>query len=451
VPEPLVFGFDDVVAGPAGTFSVRPAPANFGRPVWTYWFPLLCLLSRGTMSAVPARLAAARSAFVYPVELRWEATEWCAQAPPGEPLAVLPAEVTAALARRRALVVFSIAHEGRALWEPSMPPGAGLLDRLAEFARQHGLAPEQLWLVSGNLDGDREVRVWRESRALAALPFTFRACEPFSAFVGACTRESMRYGRAPSALTTCVRVNPERLDWHATTVGWTARPFPGASAGQEPPRYAYACLNRAFRAHRWAVLNRLWQEGMLDRGLVSFPRPSKDDLADQGLDPTTELASGLMARLPLEVDRTARFDDAAYFGDNSAFVGLHPAAVLRDAAMEIVTETALSGPLFVSEKIFKALLGRGPAAMVAPRGAVDYLRRLGVRTWDGLVDEAYDEIVDPRERLGAAIFSALDWVRTQGTATPAVAQREANLRWLVQATKPWDALMGELSDTLRAL
>lgn len=452
---PLQVGFDEVHSVPdAGPLRVELGRQNRDRPVWTYWVPLLCALFPDSMRAAPvAVLASGRVPFVYPVELRFEADEWHANTPENELLAVLPPEVEQASAAGRVVVVLSIAHEGRPLFEQGGHSRPTLLDRVAAFGRWYALPRERLWFVSGNLDGDGEVGAWMRARNLARLPFTFRACEPFSAFVGGCAAQSLLCGRGPSAMAAFQRQGPHAIGWQGTTVERVPLPFPGASLVQSTtPQFRYACLNRMFRRHRWEVLDRLWRADVLGRGLVSFPRPDPEMMRFEGVDATGPDASELLQMLPLTIDKPARFDDAGFFSDNSAFVGLHPSVVLRECAMELVTETRQEGCRFVSEKTFKALLGRGPAVVVGTSGVLAYLHSLGVRTWSDKIAEQYDCIPYADQRLAAAMDSALEYISRSGSDDPGLAEvREANLRWLVSAPKPWDRLVGELCDTVRWL
>jgi hypothetical protein len=102
-------------------------------------------------------------------------------------------------------------------------------------------------------------------------------------------------------------------------------------------------------------------------------------------------------------------------------------------------ETRQEGCRFVSEKTFKALLGRGQAVVVGTRGVLAYLHSPGVCTWSDQIAEQYDCIPDADQRLAAAMDSALEYISRTGTDDPGLAEvREANLRWLVSAPKPWD-------------
>jgi|SRR5712691_4045891 len=98
------------------------------------------------------------------------------------------------------------------------------------------------------------------------------------------------------------------------------------------------------------------------------------------------------------------------------------------------------------------LVGRGPAVVVGTRGVLAYLHSLGVCTWSDQIAEQYDCRPDADQRLAAAMDSALEYISRTGTDDPGLAEvREANLRWLVSAPKPWDRLVGELCDTVRWL
>lgn len=275
----LQIAFDEAIVEPGGSgLSVEIAPANARRPVWTYWVPLLCLLSPERLEAVPVAAAGASARpFVYPVELRWEVVEWCARHGERESLVVLPQEVGRAARAGRAIVLVSLMHESRVLFTPAIGSFT-LFDALARIADEYDLAPAQLWFVHGDDGAAAELTAWIEARRRKAAPFTARECEPFSAFVGASARECVERSRIPDARTVFERRDDATIGWRRTRLGWRPRdrlvgPPPGPGAAR------YACLNRAFRPHRWAVLRRLFREGLLEHGLVSFPRPTASELA----------------------------------------------------------------------------------------------------------------------------------------------------------------------------
>ena len=70
--------------------------------------------------------------------------------------------------------------------------------------------------------------------------------------------------------------------------------------------------------------------------------------------------------------------------------------------MHVVNETVFYEPkLHLTEKIFKPIVAERPFVLVAAPGNLAYLRRYGFRTFDQWIDESYDDIMDPDERLDA--------------------------------------------------
>ncbi len=449
----LTIAFDEAVVEAGGSgLSVGIAPANARRPVWTYWVPLLCLLGPERLEAVPVAAAGASARpFVYPVELRWEVVEWCTRNGEHESLVVLPPEVAGAARAGRAIVLVSLMHESRVLFAPAIA-AFSVFDALARLAAEYDLAPGQLWFVHGDDGAAAGLGAWLKARARDEAPFTARECEPFSAFVGASARECLERGRAPDAKTAFERRDAATIGWQRTRLGWRPRgrlvdspPGPGAAR--------YACLNRAFRPHRWAVLRRLFSEGLLEHGLVSFPCPTPYQLAKVE-DPTRwdGEVQALLDLLPLRIDRVFHRDDQRYFDENADAVGLLPPAV-AGSAVQLVNETFHTGDgRFLSEKSFKGLLGWGPMVVVGNRAALARLRELGVETWADLVDERYDEVPDPAERLDAAMTAFAELVsdasRLEAAVTAAAGRRRLNVRWLLEARKPWDTLLDDLQETL---
>jgi len=449
---PLPIAFDEAVVEAGGSgLAVGIAPANARRPVWTYWVPLLCMLSPERLEAVPVAAAAASARpFVYPVELRSEVVEWCAQNGERESVVVLPPEVGRAARTGHAIVLVSLMHESRVLFAPAS--GAfTLFDALARIADEYDLAPAQLWFVHGDDGAAGQLAAWLKARRRAIAPFTARECEPFSAFVGACARECVERGRAPDARTIFDRRDNVTIGWRQTRVGWRPR-HRLLDAPPEPGAARYACLNRAFRPHRWAVLQRLFREGLLEHGLVSFPRPTDYELAKVEPECRNGEVQALLDLLPLSIDRAFHRDDQRYFDENADAVGLLP-PVAAGSAVQLVNETLHAGESrFLSEKSFKGLLGWGPMVLVGNRAALARLRELGVETWPDLVDERYDEVPDPGERLDAAMTAFAELVsdasRLEAAVTAAADRRRLNVRWLLEARKPWDTLLDDLQDAL---
>ena len=73
-------------------------------------------------------------------------------------------------------------------------------------------------------------------------------------------------------------------------------------------------------------------------------------------------------------------------------------------AIEVVLETLFDDTrLHLTEKTLRPIACGRPFILMATHGSLQYLRDYGFRTFDGLIDETYDTISDPRSRLQAVI------------------------------------------------
>ncbi len=79
--------------------------------------------------------------------------------------------------------------------------------------------------------------------------------------------------------------------------------------------------------------------------------------------------------------------------------------VFSDSYLSIITETFFTGPLYFSEKIFNGMLHNHFFIYLGPPHSLKYLRSLGFKTWAHVIDESYDGIENPAERLYAVTKS----------------------------------------------
>ena len=97
------------------------------------------------------------------------------------------------------------------------------------------------------------------------------------------------------------------------------------------------------------------------------------------------------------------FDDTIEYRDIST-------DVFSDAYLSVVTETFFTGPLYFSEKIFNSMLYNHFFIYLGPPHSLAYLRSLGFKTWAHIIDESYNTIENPAERLYAVTRSLIDFV-----------------------------------------
>ena len=73
--------------------------------------------------------------------------------------------------------------------------------------------------------------------------------------------------------------------------------------------------------------------------------------------------------------------------------------------LEVVLETLFDDDrLHLTEKILRPIACGHPFILVATQGSLEYLRSYGFKTFDNIIDETYDTIADPAQRLQAILI-----------------------------------------------
>jgi hypothetical protein len=85
--------------------------------------------------------------------------------------------------------------------------------------------------------------------------------------------------------------------------------------------------------------------------------------------------------------------------------------------IEIVLETLFDDSrLHLTEKSLRPIACGQPFVLVATHGSLEYLRKYGFKTFDGIIDESYDLIQDPVDRMSAVISTMkqiVSWSKDQ--------------------------------------
>lgn len=85
-----------------------------------------------------------------------------------------------------------------------------------------------------------------------------------------------------------------------------------------------------------------------------------------------------------------------------------------DCWLEIVPETCYRDLYFFTEKTQKPIMTQTPFLMVSTAGYLDWLRQQGFRTFDALIDEAYDRHHRVEDRI-AGMLDVLEHIVSNGT------------------------------------
>ena len=168
-------------------------------------------------------------------------------------------------------------------------------------------------------------------------------------------------------------------------------------------------LTSAGRVYRTLLISELYQRGLLDQGYVSYNDCCPDggtyqenlnqavsnqlitqDLANLAIDNISKI------NLPLRIDYKQET-----FIPNHSFV-LSAVEETQESFCYLVTETCYwETKCHLTEKIFKPIVSRMPFVLVGPAHNLEYLRSYGFKTFSPWIDETYDNIEDPIERMTA--------------------------------------------------
>lgn len=213
----------------------------------------------------------------------------------------------------------------------------------------------------------------------------------------------------------------------------------------------YVNLNNTWREHRVALLCLLQNKNILDKGYNSFSLSSHkkgfntaeqkiaspylktkpkqlEQVEKDNLDKDwshwhnsiielfpkikTELLGGYNAKdkLPLVLDTsdmalTLTWANQTYllkYYKNTYFSVVTETCYMREFPDYAPTAFLYNGntaPNFITEKVFKPIGHKHPFIFVGMPGSLDVIRKLGYKTFDGIIDESYDNELDDSLRL----------------------------------------------------
>lgn len=164
-------------------------------------------------------------------------------------------------------------------------------------------------------------------------------------------------------------------------------------------------LNRIWRRHRTMMLMLLEKENLLEQGHVSFFNMSYwpshlEDLKEKFVDfnNVIDSQSNIVNKLPIVLDTPVFEHGINKFRRNMI-------KFYNETYFSIITETGYDNdlPFFPTEKVFKPIMHKHPFVIIGTPHYLKNLRKLGYRTFDGIIDESYDDIMDDNKRMQALI------------------------------------------------
>ena len=160
----------------------------------------------------------------------------------------------------------------------------------------------------------------------------------------------------------------------------------------------FTALVRTHKEWRAYTMARLWSKGLHEQGYFSY---NNQITVEEDVNPidTSKLGSlkhhteFFLQLAPFHCDLLTADEHA----DMKYTVGLHHS----DAYFNFVIESRLTGPVRLTEKVFKAIKNCQPFVIAGACGSIKQLREMGYRTFDTVVDHSYDAIEDTTERWEA--------------------------------------------------
>ena len=181
-----------------------------------------------------------------------------------------------------------------------------------------------------------------------------------------------------------------------------------------PRKKTFLKFNRRYREQRVTFLLEIYKRGILDDFHISFAKNEPEsnqtflDYATNvrnylGMNISNDQLNQLDSKLPLVLDTP----DLTVFP-----VEKNPEEVIRfydESLIHIIAETNFSSNIMhFTEKSLKPIMGKQPFICVGPKHSLEYMRKLGFKTFGHIWDENYDNIDNHLERL----YKILDLVET---------------------------------------
>ena len=175
----------------------------------------------------------------------------------------------------------------------------------------------------------------------------------------------------------------------------------------------YDCINFAPRSHRTINFLHLKYANLINDGKISMESLQK---IPSWLTPT--LSQLYLSGLPINYFKNNKNDPATWtMGDPSKIpfgnaVSRIQHDLYKNTWVSLIPETTYydNYPAFISEKTFKPIACLQPFIILGSKGILKYLRTYGYKTFDGFIDESYDECDDDQRYM--AIINSLKKIQS---------------------------------------
>ena len=176
-------------------------------------------------------------------------------------------------------------------------------------------------------------------------------------------------------------------------------------------QYDFVSFNRIIsddRSYRCLFISKLVEHNLLDKGRLSFGLDTTKTWEQEITSADTKLSTSAIQHIQTylpEIKQSLIIDKEHVNGYDSSDIP----RIIDDCFWHVVTETVFYyDKLHLTEKIFKPIVMKQPFMLIGAVGNLEYLRSYGFKTFDGIIDESYDNIIDPDQRIDAVV-TQLKW------------------------------------------
>lgn len=150
----------------------------------------------------------------------------------------------------------------------------------------------------------------------------------------------------------------------------------------------YNCLQKRLRSHRIWFYKYLYDSNVLKDGMVSMNQFSSRQTSFESRYLDENETQKLNSILPLMV-----YGKPNNELDDNFYIRRIIKEVYLDTWVSVVSEASFADSdqtIFLSEKIFKPITCFHPFIVVGNKGSLEKIREMGYKTFDGFIDESYD-------------------------------------------------------------
>ena len=172
----------------------------------------------------------------------------------------------------------------------------------------------------------------------------------------------------------------------------------------------FLCFNRRIRPHRYAMIAMFHHNNLLKDNLVSYSLERGKDLnhlGEQG--PDLHTMNIIMGKTELRDSYMSYYNELVNLSPmtidyenltNVMGPGCENKEPYLQTYFSIVTETSFPEQIYFStEKIYRPMLHFHPFIVYGSPYTLKNLKELGFKTFDGFIDESYDETLSPFKRM----------------------------------------------------